>query len=633
MQDKGIVLTCEKRVGMRARVFATLLFCIVMAAPGMVLAQSSGGASGGPKTGTGKNKTKDSGPLCMHNCSSSREKTYDLRNQTYTGETVGGPLTVVAKNLNILRYKYTANSKVTLSKPPDLWSELTNIANPQGTTTSPSPAKGEPKAPLVSSLPSAFLARARSASPSDRAMSAAAKELGARIDAALDEERQAVAAVAIATKGFPELKKATDKDFEKVAGQVKNANIASDRVNAGGQELLSFLKSVDSSSTYAGIKDELSPEFKFMAGVNAQWPSSSDISELKLTVDRRTTILSQAKTDFEGKRGSLIAGLTVAQRDIYSVKNDLDQFARQIQGGATAAGDKNAVEDDRSKIKTALDEIDTSNIDLNTGYAFLSSAIATSDQMETAVSNLDRAGDKYKAFQQAQAQLSDWHQQMIKINTDWDLHSAVGADQQLHPDPFSMRISGTCDYAFSSTKQTAVTLTATDQLPDKSANAPATVLSVTIECASPFNVSAGVAFSGIPDQEYAIHPVATPKGSTTTTNQFVQTSDSIFHPVVIGMVSARLWEPCERVAVHASFGLAGSFKSQSAGGSSAEFLIGPSLSLFRTMFITPGLYIGKKTVLADGFTVGSPVPSNITTPPLQSSYKPAFGVAITFTKP
>ena len=174
---------------------------------------------------------------------------------------------------------------------------------------------------------------------------------------------------------------------------------------------------------------------------------------------------------------------------------------------------------------------------------------------------------------------------------------------------------------------------ATDQLPDKSAVAPATVLSVTVECASPFNVSAGVAFSTIPDREYAIQPVATPPGSTTTTNQFALTADSSFHPLALGMVSARLCEPNEIIAFHLSFGLAGNFKSQNAGGSSAEFLIGPSISLFRTMFITPGLHIGRKTVLADGYTVGSPVPSNVTTPPLQSSYKPAFGLAITFTKP
>ena len=65
----------------------------------------------------------------------------------------------------------------------------------------------------------------------------------------------------------------------------------------------------------------------------------------------------------------------------------------------------------------------------------------------------------------------------------------------------------------------------------------------------------------------------------------------------------------------------------------AEFLIGPSFSLFRTMFLTPGLQIGTKTVIGGGFNIGDTVSSNITTVPLEKSYTTGFGFAITFTKP
>ena len=629
--DRMRVLACNCIRSFRLRF---VLVCLVLNAGGPAAwCQTTPPATANPNETKPPAKTKDSGPWCIHHCDSSKEKPYDLKNQTYSGETVGGPVTIVAKNLNILRYRYAANSKITLSKPPDLWSELTSIANPQSTTASPPPAKAAPATSGKSNMSKVVQGRARNATPRDRVVSAAALAVEAKIQKAVDEATQATNAAADAINGFPKLKEDTDNEFKKVAEQVKNANDATDRVNAGGQELLSFLKSVDSSSTYWGIKGELDPGSKFMNGLSAHWPSSADISALKISVDQRKTILAQTKTDFDGKRGSLIAGLSVAQRDLYVASEALESFAGQIQGDANATNDQEAVVEDRTLITNKLDAINASNIDLNAAYAFLNSATATSDQMETAVSNIDGAGDKYKAFQQAQALLSDWQQQMIKIKTAWDLYSAPGADQRLNPNPFTIRMIGTCDYAFSSTKQTAITLTASDQLPDKSAAAPATVLSVTVECASPFNVSAGVAFSSIPDREYAIQPVATPPGSTTTTNQFALTTDSSLHPVVLGMVSARLCEPSERIAFHLSFGLAGSFKSQSAGGSSAEFLIGPSISFFRTMFITPGLYIGKKTVLADGFTVGASVPANVTTPPLQSSYKPAFGLAITFTKP
>jgi hypothetical protein len=153
------------------------------------------------------------------------------------------------------------------------------------------------------------------------------------------------------------------------------------------------------------------------------------------------------------------------------------------------------------------------------------------------------------------------------------------------------------------------------------------VLSVTIECTSPFAVSAGVVFSTVRQQEFAIRPG--PNGE----NQFVLSSESRFHPLPLGMVHGRLSEPSESLAVHASFGVAGNFRSQGAGGSDAEFLFGMSFSLFRTMFITPGLQLGRRIELSSGFKEGDTVPSGITEPPLKKSYQAGFALAITFTKP
>jgi hypothetical protein len=156
---------------------------------------------------------------------------------------------------------------------------------------------------------------------------------------------------------------------------------------------------------------------------------------------------------------------------------------------------------------------------------------------------------------------------------------------------------------------------------------------VAVECTSPFTVSAGVAFSTVGEHEFAIQPTPVTPGSTTTQNTFVETNDSGIHPLPLGMIHVRLHETNSRLSWHGSFGLAGNFRSQSAGGSNAEFLIGGSLALFRTVFLTPGLYIGQKTSLGAGFTLNSAVPASITQPPLQKSYKSAFGFAITFTKP
>jgi hypothetical protein len=614
-----------------------LMLSFLLISPSLVWPQSAGSSTGSGNTTKAPGKEKKDGALCMHHCNSAREISYDLNNRSYSGETVRGPATIVAKNLNILRYKYTANSKVTLSKAPDLWSELTGIANPQSSPSGSAPAQAQaPAAGASHAMNLVIKSRGpkAQAEPGGLPVSVAAQAVNDKVKKAIDEASQAIADVNVATSGINEtLKNGVETDFVSVSGQVKRANTATDSVNAAGQELLSFLKSIDASSTYSGIQGELAQGSKFTVGLSAQWPSSADVANLKTSVDQRKTLLGQLKTDLDGKQASLLSGLSTAERDLYAASEALEQLALQVQGTSKKTGDQTVIDADRQLLTTATSGVDQSKQQLTTASGLLNWATAENNQMETSLSNLDGSGDKFKAFQQAQAQLSDWQQQMVRIKTAWDLHSAQGADQTLNPDPFAMHIPGTCNYAFASTKQTVITLTATDLLPDKSAAAPATVLSVTVECASPFNVSAGVAFSTIPDREYAIQPVATPPGSTTTTNQFALTANSSFHPLVLGMVSARLCEPNEIVAFHLSFGLAGNFKSQNAGGSSAEFLIGPSISLFRTMFITPGLHIGKKTVLADGYSVGSPVPPNVTTVPLQSSYKPAFGLAITFTKP
>ena len=201
------------------------------------------------------------------------------------------------------------------------------------------------------------------------------------------------------------------------------------------------------------------------------------------------------------------------------------------------------------------------------------------------------------------------------------------------PNPFSTQIEADCEFALSRTKQTTVTLVQTDLLPGSTSTTPTTVLSVIVECTSPFTISAGVAFSTVRQKEFAIQPVATPPNSTTTTNQFVATNNSAFHPLPLAMAHARFAEPNETVAFHVSLGIAGNFQSQNSGGSSAAFLIGPSISLFRTMFFTPGVMIERKAELGSGFKVGQVAPPNVTTAPLQNSYTGGFGFAITFTKP
>ena len=302
----------------------------------------------------------------------------------------------------------------------------------------------------------------------------------------------------------------------------------------------------------------------------------------------------------------------------------------------TAMGaDQKALVEEADAVQKEIQSMDAEDLvkQLSKTSGLLTWATSENQRVLAAVADVEVSSSKYNDFQTAQEALKAWRTRMTELRDRWNAYVAPKPGE-VNPNPFSLTSPpADCAFAFSRTKTTAITLTGVDLLPGTTAAGPETVLSVSVECTSPFTVSAGVAFSTIGNQEFAIQGFPATPPATGTVNKFVLTNNSSFRTVPLGMVHARFCEFNEKAALHMSFGLAGNFQSQSAGGSSAEFLIGPSLSLFRAMFFTPGLYIGTPTIIGAGFNVGDTVPSNITTVPLQKSYTTGFGFAITFTKP
>lgn len=587
-----------------------------------------------------KEANSKSNPFCIHDCGSSREKAFDLSNKSYKGETIRGPVIVVAYNLNPLRYAYKWQSEVTFTAAPDLWSKLTGISSPQGAPSQPNPPA--PKTPAAANALPGHAMRATARQPGGAKtlvskgkppISQETLDLVQKAQSAMDAAQQSIENVNEQISGLnQDLKDSITQDSTEVTAQVVAANTATNSVTLAGQELVAFLSRVDANSTYSGINNELSnsTEFNFMKGANAQWPALADVSKLQHSVDGEKALVSSKKTAFDTAHPSLLAGLSVAQRDLEAANDNLQSAFIRLTANPRSDAEHDLIEQTIAALKTRLGEVNNAKTDLQNASDILSWANAEITSMETALSSLDPNSDKSKAFQAAQATLIQWKHNMMQLKQDWDSYQA---DKDNVKNPFVTTFAAGCDYTFASTKHNAIKLTQIDNLPDKTAAAPADVLTLTMECASPFNVSAGVAFSTIPAREFAIEPVATPPGSTTTTNEFVLKSNSTFHPLPIGVISARLCEPNEWLSFHVSLGLAGNFNSQSAGGSSAEFLFGPSIALFRTMFLTPGLHIGKKASLGDGFVLSNPAPPNVTTPPIQTSYTTGFGFAITFTKP
>jgi hypothetical protein len=132
-------------------------------------------------------------------------------------------------------------------------------------------------------------------------------------------------------------------------------------------------------------------------------------------------------------------------------------------------------------------------------------------------------------------------------------------------------------------------------------------------------VSGGFGFSTVNEREFVFvqstKPVTT-NGQTTqeVINRFGFKNNSSFRPIPLLLLNTRVYEPNDNIALHVSAGAGGDIKTGEAG-SDVEFIVGPSISFKRSMFVTTGLHIGRVPKLAGGFQIGDEVPEGIDAPP------------------
>ena len=190
-----------------------------------------------------------------------------------------------------------------------------------------------------------------------------------------------------------------------------------------------------------------------------------------------------------------------------------------------------------------------------------------------------------------------------------------------------------CSVSVNQNKQIAVKLFTADRLP--SFDSQPVVLSdtkdsfVTVNCPSPFVVSAGVEMRFLKTSTFGLVP-----SGASGANQFGITDNQDRIPLPVVLAHVRLAEgSSHHYAVFGTFGVSAHSQGSGTGGSAAEYLAGFSLGLFRTMFVTAGVHFGKVSALSGGYKVGDPVPAGVTTAPVTGSYSAGLGLAFTFTKP
>lgn len=587
--------------------------------------------------------------LSMHARCKGRHKIITISAGTpTTGDTVAGPCTIIVRGLNPARYDYSFSSAATFGAAPDLWSKLLAISTADNAKSTPAaaPAGGAPTTPHTEEegLQTNALSAVASAKNKPRAPAA--------VKAAADRLTQLLRATDIAredldnalAEGQNKLAEVTapsaplDREvqrFNSYQGLRRQANAATAAVANGGRSLLLFLQQSDSDISNGGysllihnIATLLTqaatppppPDSIFIAGTKAQWPDQQAISGIRTQVDSDSPHLQATVQEFTTFKTTQELKLTGLRDTLITLREEIKKELPNVSDLPAQQQGNNYL----NNIKLHLNLVEDQKTQMATVLTNMNSAVKRDSDISTGLADIEPAGKPYADFRTAQDALLGWRDRLSDVVTTWNNGN--------NPAAFTMSFHASCEFAFSRTKSIAIQLVNTDKIPGSTAK-PTTIPLVTVECTSPFTVSAGVAFSTIGEHEFAIQPAPVSPGSTTTQNTFVETSDSGIHPLPLGMIHVRLYETNSRISWHGSFGIAGNLRSQSAGGSNAEFLIGGSLALFRTVFLTPGLYIGQKTSLGSGFTLNSAVPSSITQPPLQKSYKPAFGFAITFTKP
>jgi hypothetical protein len=357
---------------------------------------------------------------------------------------------------------------------------------------------------------------------------------------------------------------------------------------------------------------------------------------IKSIVDRLTNDKNSFR-QFDGLNTTATSTVTQASTDVKAAISASDDILRT--SGAAAA--LRSVRDDRQQTEMrnaantqwrAADQINQAVKGLNDEVSALllgnpSDADKTTlTGIQTDISGFINemtpsllAGDKTTAFYKQKAIVQFWSRLLL--------------DPALTEDSFIITTYVACPTTFNQNRQVAVKLLQYDRLPlfDGQVLSAVDVKDpfITVNCGSPFSVSAGIEFRFLKNQTFGLVP-----SGNMGNNVFDVTSDSKTTPLPIGMVHARLTDWANhKVGLHASFGVGAHIQGSSSGGSAAEFLTGLSLSLFRTIYITPGWHYGQVAALGGGYKKGDPVPMGVTTAPVTTSYQHGFGLAFTFTKP
>jgi hypothetical protein len=195
----------------------------------------------------------------------------------------------------------------------------------------------------------------------------------------------------------------------------------------------------------------------------------------------------------------------------------------------------------------------------------------------------------------------------------------------LNQDSFTVKITAECGHPFLENKTTDYQVTLRDRLEPDDKKATKTIKLATVECPSAVTVTGGVGLSGLDQRDFKL--IATPKGDkTVNTIGFDSRGSQQVNPLVL--INTRLTD-CQGYNLHASAGTVFDLNN-STSSVAIGYLIGLSVSLRDSLFLTVGAQLGRGYKLADSYYVGQEVPQGVTAPPVERKWTTSWGVAATF---
>ncbi|HVQ40374.1 MAG TPA: hypothetical protein VMS31_22725, partial [Pyrinomonadaceae bacterium] len=246
--------------------------------------------------------------------------------------------------------------------------------------------------------------------------------------------------------------------------------------------------------------------------------------------------------------------------------------------------------------------------------------VARVTELQTQLSGLKSNSTQGTAFREAQKKLRAWKPILIGVRDG----GTAG---------FNRTVKVGCGFAFDTGKETKVKIIKTDRWAEP--GTPATNEEVvTVVCSSPLSVSAGFGFSNIDEREFVFVPstkMVTANGQTSQVviSRFGFKNKSSFRTLPVLLLNTRVWEPNDIFALHVSTGAAVDVKTGESG-TDLEYIAGPSISFWRSLFITSGLHIGRVPKLAGGFELDQEVPTGISQPPVEKAWKKGFVTTFTY---